>query len=384
MSLTARDAARVTRMLSLTAAVALLAPLSSCSSEVETVAPTTETNVDVNTTATQVEGASKPSQEMPAARSRVAEVLHRIAIGVGADKVHDDFVDLETGPCPIMKDVPLTFLEYRDDPPLESGIIAGQMAILAPRLDDAVAAEFLEEFDRGDVFVDVWCGVNNGAGPVISLRAPNISRFIDAEFNQMDITDRTSFDEADVYPFYINEDGSELRGECSTVCRWVVSHPEYSIFIRTGPEPQAILDWLQSEWVSELERAFTDENIWLFAAGGHPDLTQETELNVPQTPDADPIQVSCDGEYVYDDELPISVCSQGQSVILFQEAMGLDADGYFGPGTQAALASLQDRAGLPISRRIDAATWKHLGIAASAPYPDLNGDGVIDASEFPG
>jgi hypothetical protein len=32
---------------------------------------------------------------------------------------------------------------------------------------------------------------------------------------------------------------------------------------------------------------------------------------------------------------------------------------------------------------LDAATWAALGVTADAPFPDLNGDGVIDGSELP-
>ena len=88
--------------------------------------------------------------------------------------------------------------------------------------------------------------------------------------------------------------------------------------------------------------------------------------------------------YSYDDELPISMCSQGLSVELFQYALGVDADGYFGPGTEAAVRSFQTSAGLPADGVMDAATWAALGVTMAAPYPDLNGDGVIDGSEFPG
>jgi len=108
------------------------------------------------------------------------------------------------------------------------------------------------------------------------------------------------------------------------------------------------------------------------------------EEPAPEEKYADEQVSSCGGDYRYDNELPISVCSESASVALFQDALGVEPDGYFGPGTQTALIMLQDRAGLPITRRIDAITWAHLGVTANAPYDDLNGDGVIDASEFPG
>ena len=100
-------------------------------------------------------------------------------------------------------------------------------------------------------------------------------------------------------------------------------------------------------------------------------------------PASSPSAISC-SDYVYDDELPIYVCSQGYSVELFQEALGLPADGYFGPGTETAVRDFQAQAGLAVTGVIDAPTWSALGVTGNAPFPDLNGDGVIDGSEFRG
>lgn len=110
------------------------------------------------------------------------------------------------------------------------------------------------------------------------------------------------------------------------------------------------------------------------------DTTAET-VESAATESGEPA-VSCD-EYVYDDELPIGVCSQGFSVELFQESIGLDADGFFGPATVVAVSDYQRANGLAVSGQIDAATWSSLGVTANAPFPDLNGDGVVDGSEFP-
>ena len=95
-----------------------------------------------------------------------------------------------------------------------------------------------------------------------------------------------------------------------------------------------------------------------------------------------PVQAGC-ADYYYDDELPIYVCSQGFSVEMFQDSLGLDPDGYFGPGTEVAVRDFQASVGLLATGVIDAATWAALGVTELAPFPDLNGDGVIDGSEFP-
>jgi hypothetical protein len=100
-------------------------------------------------------------------------------------------------------------------------------------------------------------------------------------------------------------------------------------------------------------------------------------------PASPPATNSC-SDYIYDDQLPIAVCSQGLSVELFQEALELPADGYFGPGTETAVRDFQAQAGLAVTGVMDARTWSALGVTSDAPYPDLNGDGVIDASEFGG
>ena len=96
----------------------------------------------------------------------------------------------------------------------------------------------------------------------------------------------------------------------------------------------------------------------------------------------DPQATTC-SDFVYNDSLPILVCSQGYSVSLVQQALGVEADGYFGPGTESAVRDFQASVGLEATGVIDATTWAELGVNAGAPYPDLNGDGVIDGSEVP-
>jgi hypothetical protein len=101
-----------------------------------------------------------------------------------------------------------------------------------------------------------------------------------------------------------------------------------------------------------------------------------------------PATTICD-QYTYDDQLPIEVCSQGRSVEMAQEIISANIDssviidGYFGPDFERTVRETKSALGLPVNSTIDAEFWDALGIATYAPFPDLNGDGVIDASEFP-
>ena len=91
---------------------------------------------------------------------------------------------------------------------------------------------------------------------------------------------------------------------------------------------------------------------------------------------------SCNG-FTYDDGLPISVCSEGTSVAMFQGALGVEADGFFGAGTEAAVREFQARVGLLVTGVMDTQTWSYLGLNEGVPFPDLNGDGSIDYQECP-
>lgn len=72
---------------------------------------------------------------------------------------------------------------------------------------------------------------------------------------------------------------------------------------------------------------------------------------------------SCDGEYSFSNTPPITVCSRGPTVKAVQERLGLDADGYFGPGTQRELLAYQRRAGLAQTGQIDTSTLRSLDLA---------------------
>ncbi|MDP9496309.1 MAG: peptidoglycan-binding protein [Actinomycetota bacterium] len=53
--------------------------------------------------------------------------------------------------------------------------------------------------------------------------------------------------------------------------------------------------------------------------------------------------------------------SRGAAVAALQQALGVQADGRFGPRTQAAVVRLQTRRDLPATGVVDRATWRKLG-----------------------
>ena len=92
--------------------------------------------------------------------------------------------------------------------------------------------------------------------------------------------------------------------------------------------------------------------------------------------------------YQVDEGLPIAPCSRGRGVSLVQKELGVDADGYFGPGTEIALRFFQASVGLPETGVINADTWAALGVTAELEVgtgdneiKDGNKDGVIDWAE---
>lgn len=54
-----------------------------------------------------------------------------------------------------------------------------------------------------------------------------------------------------------------------------------------------------------------------------------------------------------------------------QVALGIDADGHFGPITLAAVRAFQQSAGIPVTGIVDAATWNALGTRVVAPVVDI-------------
>jgi peptidoglycan hydrolase-like protein with peptidoglycan-binding domain len=57
---------------------------------------------------------------------------------------------------------------------------------------------------------------------------------------------------------------------------------------------------------------------------------------------------------------PFKVGAKGSSVKKVQEALGLTADGEFGPGTDKAVKAFQKKSGLTVTGIVDATTYKKI------------------------
>jgi peptidoglycan hydrolase-like protein with peptidoglycan-binding domain len=53
----------------------------------------------------------------------------------------------------------------------------------------------------------------------------------------------------------------------------------------------------------------------------------------------------------------------GPAVATSQEALGVEADGYFGPGTERAVRDFQENVGLVVTVVVDRLEWSYLGPA---------------------
>lgn len=322
----------------------------------------TADDLNVATTTSAADQAASPSTTSAEEQSPAAVINERFGALIAAFPT-DGSIDGEfRGDCPLLRGVPPSVAKgTTSDDPLNWGLELG-------------------ESDDFGTYAVIWCIPEGSSHSVITLlysATGKLSAFTNGWSYQ---------DEASPVP-HSDPLGSSLDGKCySDECHFLLENGVVAARFTTDQSPGPLLDWLKGDWISEVVEALSDEQIWLY--------TQNADFSVNSSEadddwdsaaeDADEIVESCEGRYTYDNELPISVCSEGESVALFQEALGLEADGYFGPGTQNALTMIQDRAGLPVTRRIDATTWAHLGVTTNAPYPDLNGDGVVDASEFPG
>jgi peptidoglycan hydrolase-like protein with peptidoglycan-binding domain len=111
----------------------------------------------------------------------------------------------------------------------------------------------------------------------------------------------------------------------------------------------------------------------------------------PETPDPtppappSPAPGRC-SSYRADYAYPIQLCGRGEGVRIAQLGLrivepDLDADGYFGPDTHAAVFEFQRTVGLPVTGEIDEPTWVMVA-GGLAQGRDADGDGVIDPWEI--
>lgn len=89
------------------------------------------------------------------------------------------------------------------------------------------------------------------------------------------------------------------------------------------------------------------------SATPEPQTTTETVSADDPAPEADQLPVLTEGDY-------------GSVIEIAQRALGVQATGYFGPKTKAAVASFQEANGLPATGMIAEYTWTALGTEALA------------------
>jgi murein L,D-transpeptidase YcbB/YkuD len=105
--------------------------------------------------------------------------------------------------------------------------------------------------------------------------------------------------------------------------------------------------------------------------------------SAPATPQSDrPVCRS----YTPTNDYHLDICDSGAAVRLVQERLRaavdstLKVDGYFGPGTRAAVRTFQRMHGLAVDGQVGPATWAVL--VPDAPGADLDDSGIVDPDEI--
>lgn len=171
-------------------------------------------------------------------------------------------------------------------------------------------------------------------------------------------------------------------GDTYWVLRWVVKNPDVRIVASNELDPILSSDgFVEDEpWLLPPEaRAGLMGNSICFAPGFQFSSTVngneanladvavewtyfDRDLFADTGSEASPSSGSC-STYTYDVSLPIGLCAEGPAVATLQEALGLEADGYFGPGTEQAVRDFQQNAGIAVTGVVDRLDWSFIGPA---------------------
>ena len=118
-----------------------------------------------------------------------------------------------------------------------------------------------------------------------------------------------------------------------------------------------------------------------------PDTYDPWSQDTVPTTTSPPTPPSCPS-YTFNDQYPIRRCDQGYAVSMIQYALvddgfALDADGYFGPGTEVAVRQFQASRGLEVDGLVGPNTWAAL-TGGYVVGDDIDGNGIIDPDEIIG
>ncbi len=78
--------------------------------------------------------------------------------------------------------------------------------------------------------------------------------------------------------------------------------------------------------------------------------------------------------------LPIRLCDSGAAVLIIQDHLGVNADGYFGPATRDAVRQFQSNHGIEVDGLVGPDTWRLL--VPEAAGVDVDGDRIIEPTEM--